>query len=145
MSADTLLSRLTKVRRTGSGRWVACCPAHDDRSPSLAIRELPDGRILLHDFGGCEFAEILRAAGVAIDELFPTSLPIPGKGDARHFTRQRLPFSPLDALICIAHEAKIAMVAAGDLSRNEALSDADRARLVIACNRIEAALTYTNV
>ena len=48
----TLLDRLEAVRETGSSRWIARCPAHDDSSPSLAVRELDDGRILLHDFGG---------------------------------------------------------------------------------------------
>jgi len=52
MSATPVLDRLDKVKQTGPDRWIACCPAHDDKSPSLAVRELDDGRILLHDFGG---------------------------------------------------------------------------------------------
>jgi DNA primase len=47
MSAEALLAHLDKVRRTGAGRWIARCPAHDDKSPSLAIRELDDGRTLI--------------------------------------------------------------------------------------------------
>ncbi len=44
MTADVLLSRLDGACRTGPGRWIARCPAHDDRHPSLAVRELEDGR-----------------------------------------------------------------------------------------------------
>ncbi|MEQ1600386.1 MAG: hypothetical protein ABL885_01305, partial [Methylophilaceae bacterium] len=35
---DTLLSKLDKVKQNGAGKWIARCPAHDDRSPSLAIK-----------------------------------------------------------------------------------------------------------
>lgn len=45
--AQNLIDRLQKVRRTGQGRWIACCPAHNDKSPSLAVRELADERVLI--------------------------------------------------------------------------------------------------
>jgi hypothetical protein len=32
---------------------MACCPAHDDRNPSLSVRRAPDGRVLVHCFAGC--------------------------------------------------------------------------------------------
>jgi hypothetical protein len=40
-----LLDRLQGVKRTGPSRWIARCPAHEDRRPSLAVRELDDGRL----------------------------------------------------------------------------------------------------
>ena len=40
-----------RPKPAGEGTWQAHCPAHDDRSPSLSIREAEDGRVLLHDFG----------------------------------------------------------------------------------------------
>ena len=33
MSTDALLSRLDKVKRKAKGQWLACCPAHEDRTP----------------------------------------------------------------------------------------------------------------
>jgi hypothetical protein len=69
--AERLLSTLDRVRQVGPGRWVAACPAHADRSPSLSIRELEDGRLLVHDFGGCDTASVLAAAGVPFSALFP--------------------------------------------------------------------------
>ena len=47
-------------------RWIARCPAHEDRSPSLSISER-DGRILAHCFAGCPQAAVicaLRARGL---------------------------------------------------------------------------------
>ena len=46
MSVNNLLNSLDRVRKMGADRWVACCPAHNDKSPSLAIRELSDGAVL---------------------------------------------------------------------------------------------------
>ena len=39
MTADRLLQHLTGTRSTGRGTWIARCPAHDDKHPSLSIRE----------------------------------------------------------------------------------------------------------
>lgn len=52
MRSDALLARLNLVRKTGNGRWVCRCPAHDDRSPGLSVRELDDGCVLLHCCAG---------------------------------------------------------------------------------------------
>ena len=52
MSADALLSRLDGVKKTGHGQWIARCPAHEDRSPSLSIAE-KDDRVLVHCHAGC--------------------------------------------------------------------------------------------
>ena len=46
--------------RTGRG-WMARCPAHDDRSPSLSIADGAEGRILLTCFAGCAWAAIRDA------------------------------------------------------------------------------------
>ncbi len=35
MTALTLIDRLSGVKRTGPGRWLARCPAHDDSRASL--------------------------------------------------------------------------------------------------------------
>ena len=51
MSLERLLNGLSKVKGR-KGSWTASCPAHADKSPSLAIRQVEDGRILLHCFGG---------------------------------------------------------------------------------------------
>jgi hypothetical protein len=70
MSATELVQRLN-AKRSGEG-WKAKCPAHDDRVPSLSIKEGSDGRVLLHCFAGCSIDDILRAIGLARRDLFPT-------------------------------------------------------------------------
>jgi len=67
---DIVLSRLKGVRRSGKG-WVALCPAHEDRKPSLHIAVGSDGRVLLNCFAGCPREKILRAIGLEMRDLFP--------------------------------------------------------------------------
>jgi hypothetical protein len=57
------------ARRSARG-WLARCPAHDDRSPSLSIAEGDDGRILLHCFAGCSLESIVAALGLTMRDLF---------------------------------------------------------------------------
>jgi DNA primase len=71
MSVDTILQRLDKVRGNGKNSWMACCPAHDDRSPSLAISESSPDHILIKCFAGCEVADILSAIDLRMTDLFP--------------------------------------------------------------------------
>lgn len=133
MTVQTLLSRLDRVRQTGRGQWVARCPAREDRTPSLSIRELEDGRVLLHDFGGSSAEEVLAAVGLTFSDLFPERL-VPG------IKRERLPFSYADALRCISFEALLTAVAAANIAQGLRLTDADRDRLWLAANRINHAL-----
>ncbi len=67
------------ARRTGAGRWIAKCPAHPDRSPSLSIAEGRDGKVLVRCFAGCELSAVLQSAGLTIDNLFPGPPPAPEK------------------------------------------------------------------
>jgi hypothetical protein len=60
MITTDLLSGLEGVRHC-TGGYTARCPAHDDRNPSLSIREIEDGRVLFHCFAGCTFDAIRHA------------------------------------------------------------------------------------
>lgn len=57
--------------KASHGHWMARCPAHDDRTPSLQISEGPDGRILLKCFAGCSIDDITNVLGIATRDLFP--------------------------------------------------------------------------
>lgn len=83
---EHVLSRLQGVRQTGEGRWVALCPAHDDAHPSLAVRETPEGKVLLRCWAGCPTSAVLAALGLSWSNLFPDPLPGRGRG-ARWLTR----------------------------------------------------------
>jgi putative DNA primase/helicase len=56
---STLISA-THAKRSGSS-WMARCPAHDDNTPSLAIRESDTGKLLLHCHAGCTQHEVITA------------------------------------------------------------------------------------
>ncbi len=47
-------------RRCGAG-WVARCPAHDDREPSLSIRDADDGKVLVRCHAGCSQEQVVAA------------------------------------------------------------------------------------
>ena len=52
MNAETI-ARALGGRRSGSN-WMAPCPAHEDREPSLSIRDVDDGKVLVHCHAGCD-------------------------------------------------------------------------------------------
>lgn len=68
---------LVQARKVGASRWVAQCPAHADRSPSLSISQGDDGRLLLHCFAGCNPSKILSTFGLKIRDLFAGPPPSP--------------------------------------------------------------------
>ena len=128
MSVDTLLQRLTKVKG-GRGHWTACCPAHEDRSPSLAVTETDDGRILLKCFGGCSVQAIVCAIGMDMTDLFPDS-------NDHYKPKVKNAFYATDLLKLIEFESTIVIIAANDLANGKQLSDNDRSRLKQAHERI---------
>lgn len=73
MNVSDLLQRLEKVRSTGADKWLARCPSHEDRSPSLAIKQTADSKILLHCFAGCAVADITATLGLKLSDLMPDS------------------------------------------------------------------------
>jgi len=52
------IAEALNARKTGRG-WLARCPAHDDKRPSLSIGESNSGKLLIHCFGGCSFEMII--------------------------------------------------------------------------------------
>jgi hypothetical protein len=134
-NVDALLSRLEQVRQTGAGRWISRCPAHGDKGPSLSIRELDDGRVLLHCFAGCEVEAVLDAVGLTFDALFPEQRP-----ESHHCRPERRPWPASDVLRCLAFEALIVANASRTLLNGQTLTEVDHERLITAAARIGAAL-----
>ncbi|MFG0246373.1 MAG: DUF3987 domain-containing protein [Phycisphaerales bacterium JB052] len=67
---DAIRDRGGRVNRSG-GQWMCTCPAHDDRTPSLSVKEGDDGRALLKCFAGCSVESIVSALGMQMRDLFP--------------------------------------------------------------------------
>lgn len=47
-----VLNQLQRVKQLSHNQWQACCPCHEDRTPSLSIKLDDNGKILLYDHGG---------------------------------------------------------------------------------------------
>lgn len=135
MIADKLLNQLTKVKRTGQESWIACCPAHADKNPSMTITEKDDGRVLVHCFAGCSVDSILGAVGLTFDDLYPERLADPYAPTKP----ERMPFNPRDVLAAISTESLIVALAGSSIANGESLNDVDRKRLVLAVGRIQDA------
>jgi hypothetical protein len=127
--ADKLLARLQRVKRTGPGRWIASCPTREDSHPSLAIRELDDGRLLVHDFGGEDVASVLAAVGLDVCDLFPAAPGAPAPPTRR-------PFNATDVLALVAIESSVAVVVCSDVLRSRTVSELDFGRLLRAAQRL---------
>ena len=59
MNAETI-GRALGGRKAGSN-WIARCPAHDDREPSLSIRRAGDGKVLVRCHAGCDQRQVIAA------------------------------------------------------------------------------------
>jgi hypothetical protein len=137
--AEKLLPNLAKLKQTGPGRWVGCCPAHDDNHPSLTIRELDDSTLLVKCWSGCNAAEIVAAAGLQMSDLFPART-------TTSFARgERRPFPAADILRAVAFEALVVAQAATAMLAGEPFGQAERERLIVAASRINAALSASGV
>lgn len=132
MDVQELVARLTGVRVTTRDAWMARCPAHGDRSPSLCVKGLPDGRILLHCFAGCDTAQILAKLGLTLADLFPERLA--------GGPRVRPAFSAIEALRALARESGVVAIVASDLSCGRSISPQDASRVCAAAGRIASAL-----
>ena len=73
---NRILELLPNARRSDNG-WEACCPAHEDRSPSLSIAEGEDGRVLVNCHAGCSLEEVCRALNLTTTDLFEPSERFP--------------------------------------------------------------------
>jgi hypothetical protein len=135
VNVESLLAQLSKVRQKAPGEWLACCPAHQDRTPSLAIKDCGDGRILVHCHAECMPEDVVGAVGLTLADLMPEK-PIQ---DAV----KRSPFSARTALEALSYQANIVAVAASMMSQGETLSLKDKDRLFEIAGNIARA--YENV
>lgn len=127
MSIEILLARLDKVKQTQPDTWQARCPAHDDKTPSLRIKAVDDGRILIHCFAGCGAVAVMDAVGMRMGDLMPAPL-------SNHLKAIKRPYVPQDVFKLVEHEAIVLAIIAGDMARGVAI---DRERLAVAQERLE--------
>lgn len=129
---DLVLGKLSVVRQRQPGQWSARCPAHDDRGPSLSVRETSEHAVLLHCFAGCTVHDITGALSLDLADLFPLRESISSQP-------KRIPrlLTASQALQLLREEAMLALVAASNQSQGVNLTEKDHARLLKAVGRIE--------
>lgn len=137
MTVDTLISRLERPRQTGPGRWLARCPAHPDKSPSLSIRELDNGCVLVHCFTGCPVSAVLEAIGLEFSDLYPESPTVANP--------ERRPFPAAEVLRALYREILVVSAAAGFILAGRRLAEPDVERLSLALSRIQEAVALSGV
>lgn len=130
MSPDEFLSRLQKVKRTGPDRWLALCPAHDDRHPSLNVRIQADGTKLVICRSGCDQEEIRLAMGCEWADFYPE------KSTGVYDRKLPRAFPVSDVVEALEHEVMIVAVCACDIAAGKALSKEDKDRVLLASQRI---------
>jgi len=133
VNIETLLSHFDGVRETGHGKYVARCPSHDDRSPSLAVKDGDDGRILLHCFSGCETEDVLSALGLTFADVMPERI-----GSDHAYKPLRHGFDARQVLAGVSHEIMVVCLIAEKYA--SIIGDEDEARLMLAATRLNTAL-----
>lgn len=73
LSAEQIAFSLDRPKRIGADSFQACCPAHDDRNPSMTIKQDSD-RVLVHCFSGCPQDAVIDA--LKSRGLWPESRPV---------------------------------------------------------------------
>lgn len=125
MIFDDFLSRLEGVKRTGKDSAIARCPAHQDKSPSLTIRDVGD-RLLIHCFAGCGTYDVVSSVGLELSDLFPERLD--------HHQPIKKRFMPQDVIQCLAGETLFMIMCADAVAKGEGLSENDITRMRV-CHR----------
>ena len=128
---EKLRQSMSGFRKNGRDQYIACCTAHEDKNPSVSIRELPDGRVLMFCHAGCETVDVLAGAGLSMSDLFPDH--------GRYNGRPVSPGARWDyrALIrALRFETTLINICANDLANNRPLSESDRQRLIQAAQRV---------
>ena len=127
MNISHFLSHLEKVRKNGTDQWMACCPGHTDKSPSMAIKAGDDGRIILHCFAGCSTESIVSALGLKMSDLFEKKFSVVKN-------KSRLPRHKLEA--ALMHELIVLNIAINSRDERHAIHPDDKGREKLAVERI---------
>ncbi|OQW82042.1 MAG: hypothetical protein BVN30_09760 [Proteobacteria bacterium ST_bin16] len=135
---NAIISGLGKVKKTGEGRYVARCLFHEDKTPSVALTQKPDGTILAHCFGcGASGLDFCNALGIDPVNLFPPS------DNPKYEKRTRSGcFSSWQLLNALRADLIRLLVIANDLKKLNALPNDDRDFIAEIILRLNDGLSY---
>ena len=66
---DLLAARSSEEPREVGDNWMVHCPAHHDRTPSLALRDGGNGKTLICCYAGCAASDVVAAVGLTMGDL----------------------------------------------------------------------------
>ena len=135
MYIEDILNRFDGVRESGSGQYSCRCPAHEDKSNSLGIKQGEGDHILLNCFAGCDTKHILDSVGLTWKDILPdndVTQEIKTSG-----------FNPYSVLKMIRDEVLIIGLASADIRKGKQLNDADHDRLLKAVSNVRDAYSKT--
>lgn len=101
-------------------RHLVKCPCHEDNTESLSIRQTQDGKILIHCFAGCTFAEVaavVRGGPASQAQTVSRSLPSAPERPPRDWTKLMLPLPAGDLSFADHLARKIGVGSAEDYVR----------------------------
>lgn len=139
-ATDRLLERLNGVRQTGEDSYLALCPAHNDKTPSLSIKRLDD-RVMVYCFAQCLTCDVMSAVGLSMADLF-TDCKSHHTKPVSDYQRRRNGQAHA-ALRALGDELRAMQAAAWQLKAGQPLSDQDLERLDLLVGRIETAVEIT--
>lgn len=87
------LLKLPNCTGRGNSQYQACCPAHDDRNPSLSIKRDADGKLLVCCHARCTTAAVVEQLGFTVRDLFP----------ARHYNELGPTYRDLPLAACYSY------------------------------------------
>ena len=138
MSIETFLNKLHKVRKRSHGQWMACCPVHQEKTPSLSIKD-DNGTILIHCFGcGAGGIEVCGALGVDPADLFPPRDDISYDSDKP----KRSYYNADHVLDGIQTESLVVYFIGNDVLQKKQIDQESWDRLKLAVERIYTASNY---
>ena len=71
MKIEEFLNYLKNVKKVRENQYMALCPAHNDKNPSLSIGLSENkNQILLHCYAGCSADDVLNTVGLKKKDLF---------------------------------------------------------------------------
>lgn len=134
MTPEEFVSRLEKPRRSGTG-WLACCPAHADRTPSLTVTAGRNGGVVVHCFAQCSVEEIVAAVGLQLADLMPEDRPRP------LLRGGRLPATMV--LEAMALNATMVAILAADMAKGRQLTVEEKDKLFSIAGEFQDAIEVT--
>jgi hypothetical protein len=140
IAIDDLLARLDGV----VGRhpqFSARCPAHDDKAPSLSIKDAGD-RILLHCFAACYPESILDALGLRWADVCSSDRWQHAKVAMGAHVRWELDREAVKRKLRLGfdpdQERMVLKIVAADIRAGKSISAEDKARFALAEERLAA-------